>query len=415
MPRITRPLTQTEVKAAKATDKEITLYDGDGLELVVKLNGSKLWRFRYYRPVTNARNRLGLGAWPELSLADARSKRDECKALLAQGIDPQAYRDEQQALALAHTTNTFELIARCWFEVKQPTVSPDYAEDLWRSFEIYLLPTIGNLPIANLKAQTAIKAINPVAASGKLETVRRLVQRLNEVMTFAVNSGLIEANPCAGISKVFEKPTKKHMPTLEPAQLPELMAAIATASIKRTTRCLIEWSLHTLVRPSEAAGARWDEIDLEDKVWRIPEDRMKKRRPHVVPLTDHTLALLEVMQPISGHREHIFPGDRKPTAPTNSQTANAALKRMGYAGQLVAHGLRSLGSTTLNAQGFDGDVIEAALAHADKDEVRRAYNRTDYLERRKPLMRWWSNHIEQAASGSLSLAASLKGLRVVGE
>ena len=203
------------------------------------------------------------------------------------------------------------------------------------------------------------------------------------------------------------------MAALTPAELPELMQAIATASIKRTTRCLIEWQLHTMTRPSEAAGARWEEIDLETKVWTIPPERMKKRREHRIPLTEQMLALLEVMKPISGHREYVFPSDREPKKPCNSQTANMALKRMGFAGRLVSHGLRSLASTTLNEQGFERDLVEAALAHVDDNQVRSAYNRTDYLERRTPMMCWWSKHIEKASQGSLSITTT-RNLRAIG-
>jgi integrase len=178
-------------------------------------------------------------------------------------------------------------------------------------------------------------------------------------------------------------------------------AYIANASIKRTTRCLIEWQLHTITRPSEAAGARWDE-----KVWIIPAERMKKRREHRIPLTEQMLDLLKVIKPISVHREYIFPSDRDPKKPCNSQTANMALKRMGFAGRLVSHGLRSLASTTLNEQSFDRDLVEAALAHVDDNQVRSAYNRTDYLERRRPMMSWWSEHIKEAAQGSLSVTGT---------
>ncbi|MEO2183459.1 MAG: tyrosine-type recombinase/integrase, partial [bacterium] len=176
-------------------------------------------------------------------------------------------------------------------------------------------------------------------------------------------------------------------------------------SIKRTTRCLIEWQLQTMTRPGEAAGTRWSEIDLDKNVWLIPAERMKKKRPHTVPLSPQTLALLEIMEPISTHREHVFPADRNPRSYISEQTANMALRRMGYGGQLVAHGLRSLASTILNEHGFDPDVIEAALAHTDKNDVRAAYNRAEYLERRRTMMHWWSAHIEAAASGNLSLSS----------
>lgn len=204
------------------------------------------------------------------------------------------------------------------------------------------------------------------------------------------------------------------MSTLLPSELPELMQTLANASIKIVTRFLIEWQLHTMVRPGEAAIAKWENIDFEAKLWNIPAEDMKKKRAHSVPLTPQALNLLNAIKPISGHREFIFPADRKPSKPSCSQTANRALSRMGFKGRLVAHGMRSIASTTLNEQGFDGDVIEAALAHIDRNEVRRAYNRAEYLERRKALMIWWSEHIEKAATGNMSLSANRhKGLSVV--
>ena len=191
------------------------------------------------------------------------------------------------------------------------------------------------------------------------------------------------------------------------------MAALAVASIKVTTRCIIEWQLHTMVRPSEAAGTRWDEIDMENKLWNISAGRMKKKKPHSVPLTLQSLAILDVMCPVSEkYSEFVFPSDRNLSKPTNPQTANMALKRMGFENQLVAHGLRALASTTLNEQGFDADIIEAALAHTGDNEVRNAYNRADYIKRRIPLMKWWSEHIEKAAMGSLSITGN-RTLKVV--
>ncbi len=162
-----------------------------------------------------------------------------------------------------------------------------------------------------------------------------------------------------------------------------------------------------MTRPSEASGTRWEEINLDDRIWTIPAERMKKRREQRIPLTEQMIELLEVIKPISGHREYVFPSDRDPKKPCNSQTANMALKRMGFAGRLVSHGLRSLASTTLNEQGFDRDLIEAALAHVDDNQVRSAYNRTDYLERRRPMMCWWSRHIEEKSKGKLSISGTI--------
>ena len=183
------------------------------------------------------------------------------------------------------------------------------------------------------------------------------------------------------------------MPTLRPEELPKLMRSLVMSNLSVSTRCLIEWQLLTLVRPSEASGARWEEIDLDAKLWTIPAERMKAKREHIVPLSPQTLDILEVMKPISAHREHIFPSRNDPKRPMNSQTANAALKRIGYGGKLVAHGLRSIASTALNEHGFNADVVEAALAHSDPNEVRKAYNRSTYLASRIDLMNWWGNFV----------------------
>lgn len=208
-------------------------------------------------------------------------------------------------------------------------------------------------------------------------------------MIYAVNTGLIDANPASGVGMAFEKPKKQNMPTLRPEELPKLMRSLAMSNLSVPTRCLIEWQLLTLVRPSEACGARWAEVDLDAKLWTIPAERMKAKREHVVPLSPQALDIIEVMKPISAHREHIFPSRNNPKQPMNSQTANAALKRIGYGQKLVAHGLRSIASTAMNEAGFNSDVIETALSHVDKDEVRRAYNRALYIEQRKELLSWW--------------------------
>lgn len=403
MARTTKPLTNTEVKQAKPKEKIYTLSDGGGLQLRIKPNGSKLWLFDYHRPYTKKRTSLSFGAYPALSLANARSKRDAAKELLAKDIDPKEYRDEESSLNEAAHSNTLKHVAAQWLEIKKSKVSANHAEDSWRSLELHIFPTLGKVPIHKITAVKAIETIKPIAAKGSLETVKRLCQRFNEVMVYATNTGLITANPLAGIGKAFQSPIKQNLPTLTPEQLPTLMKTLSIASIKITTRCLIEWQLHTMVRPSEAAGTRWDEIDIDNSLWNIPAERMKKKKPHTVPLSPQCVELLELMKPISSRSEFVFPSDRNLKTHTNAQTANTALKRMGFDKQLVAHGLRALASTTLNEQGFDADIIEAALAHTGNNEVRNAYNRAKYIQRRALLMNWWSNHIEQAATGNMSL------------
>ncbi|MFK5915586.1 MAG: integrase domain-containing protein [Woeseiaceae bacterium] len=412
MARTTKPLTNTEVKQAKPKEKIYTLSDGDGLQLRVKPNGSKLWLFDYRRPYTNKRTCLSFGSYPELSLAEARGKRKEARELLAKDIDPKEHREESNRLNEVAHSNTLENITAKWLEVKKAKVSADHATDTWRSLELHIFPSLGKVPIHKITAVKTIDIIDPIAAKGSLETVKRLCQRLNEIMVYAVNTGLVASNPLAGIGKAYQTPFKQHLPTLKPEQLPALLKTLAFASIKTTTRCVIEWQLHTMVRPSEAAGAKWDEIDLENNVWDIPAERMKSKKPHTVPLSTQTLNLLEVMKPISSRSKYIFPSNSDLKKHTNASTANMALKRMGFENKLVAHGLRSIASTTLNEEGFDPDIIEAALAHIGKNEVRNAYNRAIYLERRKPMMQWWSDHIEKAATGNMSLSGQ-KGLKVV--
>lgn len=398
-------LTELKIKSAKPADKDYILVDGDGLQLRVRINGSRLWNFNYYHPVTKKRINMGLGTYPELSLALARKMTVEARELVASGLDPKERRDTQLQIKRAATEHTFKSMATAWFELKKDSVTPAYAEDIWRSLTLHVFPDLEETPISQITAPRVIELLRPLEAKGSLETVKRLTQRLNEILTYGVNSGVIYANPLGGIRAVFKKPKKQNMAALHPDELPELMVAIANASIKKTTRCLIEWQLHTMTRPAEAATTCWADIDFEKKTWTIPAERMKKRRVHVIPLTEQALALLKMIKPYSGHREFVFPADRNPRTHCNSQTANMALKRMGFEGRLVSHGMRSMASTTLNEQGWEPELIEVALAHVDKDEVRSAYNRAGYIERRRPMMEWWSKHIDKAATGSLSIAA----------
>lgn len=393
MARMTRPLTNNEILKAKPQEKDFTLHDGDGLFLLVKTSGKKLWRFRYQRPNSSSRTNLSLGSYPALTLAVARQVRDQHMSLLAQGIDPQKQQEEVSEQLQIELDSIFSVVAGRWFQLKSKSVTEDYAKDIWRSLEKDIFPNIGEIPVQTLKARTIVEALEPIKARGALETVRRLVQRINEIMIFAVNTGLIDANPASGVGMAFERPKKKNMPTLRPEELPKLMRSLVMSNLSITTRCLIEWQLLTLVRPSEASGTRWAEIDFDLNLWVIPAERMKAKREHIVPLSKQALDILEVMRPLSANRQYVFPSRNKPKEPMNSQTANAALKRIGYGGKLVAHGLRSIASTALNEAGFNADVIESALAHSDKNEVRRAYNRANYLKQKIEMTAWWGNFV----------------------
>jgi len=403
MPITATPLTDTEIRTAKPRNKEYSLFDGLGLSLLVKPNGSKLWRYRYKHPSLSKRVLMGLGRYPAMSLAQARRKRDEGNSLLntvsensGLGIDPQSYWKQLKIDSDNEHNNNFEHVTRLWLEVKSSRVSKAHATDIIRSLENDVFPTIGKVPVASLTAKILIDTLKPVEKRGALETVKRLCQRINEVLSYAANTGLISVNPATGIKEAFKQPTKTNFPSIEPSELPAFLFRLAHTNTSSITRALIEWQLHTMARPSEAAGARWDEIDLENALWVIPAHRMKKQKEHIVPLSKQVLAILAFLETSTGHREHLFPGLRNPRQPVHAQTANAAIKRMGYHGSMVAHSMRSVASTVLNEHDFQPDVIEAALAHLDNNEVRRAYNRAQYLTQRREMMQWWSDFIEQS-------------------
>jgi len=413
MARITKPLTNTEVKQAKPREKEYNLTDGAGLSLRVKPNGSKLWLFNYFRPFTKKRVNISFGKYPEVTLAEVRKKREQARSLLAQDIDPQTHKVEQAANERAALENTFGVYAEKWYQLKKTQVKLETAEHAWKNLNRHILPVFENVPVHLVKPKLVLDTFKPLQAKGSYETIKRLCRIVNEIMRLAVAAGVIDVNYLADITKLFPAPKKSNMATIEPSRLPDLMKAIAFANVSRPIRCLVEWQLHTMTRPIEAASARWEDIDLVEKVWLIPAERMKMKKPHIIPLSKQSLTLLELIKAMSGNSEYLFPSRSSIKSHANSQSVNMALKRMGFAGELVSHGLRALASTTLNERGFDSDVIEAALAHVDKNEVRRAYNRSEYLERRRVLMTWWSEHIEQCGEGNYSLSSSIKGLSIV--
>lgn len=412
MPKAITPLSATKINQAKPKAKEYNLADGNGLYLRIKPSGAKLWLFNYQKPYTKQRTNISLGSLPPVSLAQARKSRETFRALLSDDVDPREHRAAERNKKADAYSNTLENVATKWLKLKEGNVSDSYYKKISNRLNKYILPKLGKLPIHKVDAVIAIDIFTPLADEEKLETVKKLCQWINEIMVYAVNSGVIYSNPLSGIGKAFNAPKTTNLPTLKPAQLPELVNGLKVANIKLVTKYLIEWQLHTMVRPGEAAGARWDEIDLENEIWEIPAARMKKNRSHMVPLSPRALQILEALKPISGHKEYVFPSDNSSRKSANSQTANMALKRMGFGGRLVSHGLRALASTTLNEQGFDSDVIEAALAHVDQNSIRAAYNRTQYLERRHKMMCWWSNHIEEAATG-INPSEGKKHLKVI--
>ncbi|HBX8047167.1 integrase domain-containing protein [Klebsiella pneumoniae] len=400
MAKIAKKLTDTEIKSTKPTDKEINLFDGDGLILRIaplSKGGKKNWYFRYAVPVSKKRTKMSLGTYPHLTLARARALRDEYLSLLANGINPQVH-NTQKANALKDATeHTFQAVAKKWLDEKVKTsgISQEHANDIWRSLERNIFPTLGDTPIKEIRPKMLKQHLDPIEKRGVLETLRRIISRLNEIFRYAATEELIEFNPADNLAQRFSKPKKQNMPALPPTELPRFLTVLNNASVRMETRLLIEWQLLTWVRPGEAVRARWADIDTDNSMWNIPSDFMKMKKPHKVPLSKEALRVLDSMKAISGHREWVFPSIKAPLNHMHEQTANAAIIRMGFGGELVAHGMRSIARTAAEESGkFRTDVLEAALAHSKKDEITAAYNRAEYLAERVVLMQWWSDYVQ---------------------
>ena len=412
MPKLVTQLTDNQCKHAKPKAKPYSIPDGAGLNLIITPNGKKAWMLRYTIPYTKDRTTWVFIGYPAKSLKSARGMRDKYLSLLADNIDPKEWKREQDANSERQKDNTFKHVAKLWMEDKQrkAKANPQTAKDIWNSLENHIFPKLGKRPIGELRPKSVAEVIKPLETKGSLELVKRLCQRINEIMAFALNEEIITDNPLAHIKGKFKAPSTTHNPSLEPKDLRLLMEAITCDSMAIPTRLLIEWQLHTMVRPNEAAGSRWAEIDLNNKTWTIPKGRMKKvgttkqweeRKDHVIPLSEQAIAILKQMKPFSGHLEYVFPNQRNRQSKAGPDSANNALKRAGLQGKQTAHGMRTMASSTLNEAQFNADVIEAALYHLDPNKQRGTYNRTNYFKQRCVMMEWWSNRIEQAINGEM--------------
>ena len=409
MARTITPLNNTKIDKAKPQQKEFTLSDGKGLYLLIKPNGAKLWRFNYYKPFTQPKKRalIGVGKYPDISLQQARAIREEYLSLLAQNIDPATYRRQQEQTKKDELNNTYESVAWAWFEYRKTkkNFSADYQKDVESLIRRNLLPHFGHLPISQITAPLALKAFKQYQDEGKLEKLKRSIQKHNEIMTYALHREIIQSNPTANISKEFDSPTVEHFKTIKPEDLSEFIYTLNYAQIQLQTRYLILWQLLTMTRPNEAATARYEDIDEKAKIWTIyiqkgiKED--DKGRVHKITLSRQALALLREIKKLSGGKTYLFPSMKNPQSHVNTQTANSAIKRMGYKGKLVAHGLRAIASTYLNEKGYDSELIEVALSHMKSDRIKAAYDRGERLEQRFKLLQVWGDFIEECSQGAI--------------
>lgn len=409
MARTITPLNNTKIDKAKPQQKEFTLSDGKGLYLLIKPNGAKLWRFNYYKPFTQPKKRalIGVGKYPDISLQQARAIREEYLSLLAQNIDPATYRRQQEQTKKDELNNTYESVAWAWFEYRKTkkNFSADYQKDVESLIRRNLLPHFGHLPISQITAPLALKAFKQYQDEGKLEKLKRSIQKHNEIMTYALHREIIQSNPTANISREFDSPTVEHFKTIKPEDLSEFIYTLNHAQIQLQTRYLILWQLLTMTRPNEAATARYEDIDEKAKIWTIyiqkgiKED--DKGRVHKITLSRQALALLREIKKLSEGKTYLFPSMKNPQSHVNTQTANSAIKRMGYKGKLVAHGLRAIASTYLNEKGYDSELIEVALSHMKSDRIKAAYDRGERLEQRFKLLQVWGDFIEECSQGAI--------------
>lgn len=393
---IIKPLTDTEIR--KATPEKSPLRDGEGLFLDIS-QYSKKWRLDYKRPFTKKRTSITLGNYPTMSLKEAREKKAELRALLAQDIDPKEYRDRKKREYFERLEGTFYKVALEWKKFKAKQVMPQTLAEDWQRLENHIFPTLRNAPISQINAKMLVDTLQKVYRKGHTSVIEKSLRTIENIMDYAENRGLIEMHNCHKAKKAFVYKPAENNPTIADSELPKFILAILTAPLKPQTKHLIFWQLLTAVRPAEAVSVEWSEIDWANRCWRIPAEKMKgrrnKKRPHNVPLSTQAIALLERMRAFSGRQPFVFPHFKFADRSMSSETVNMAIKRNGYDGKMTSHGFRALISTHLNAQGFHEDVIETVLAHEIRGKTRRVYNRHDYFNERIPVMQYWGDFIEQ--------------------
>jgi integrase len=407
-------ITDSKLRALKPKDKQYNVADGQGLFLRVNPNGKNSWVFNYYHPFSKKRTNLGLGSYPDVSLSKAREKRSDYRKLVAENIDPKTHLKLQFLKDKEQYDATFENVTQKWKDIKiRKDIKANTVEREYRCLELHLFPVIGDMPVNSIKYAPVLDAIKVVEQAGQFETVKRLCRLVNEVIDIAVARELVDTNRFTRITKEFAAQKKQNYPSIGAAELPELMTTLATSSSLVRTRLMIEFQMHTMTRPNETAKAEWSQFDFDDRLWTIQPDKMKMKREHVIPLTDEVLMLLDKIKLLSRNSKYLFPNHRDNNKHASTESANTLLKRNGFKDRLVAHGLRSLASTTLNDNGFDKVIVDACLAHQDKNLTSRAYNRAQYIEQKKKVFSWWSEFIVNASAGNLSMANGKKGLRVV--
>lgn len=394
-------LTLPAVKNAKPRGKPYKLADGMGLALLVEPTGAKLWRFRFR--YGGKESMVSFGAWPEVSIADARGQRDDARRQLREGINPSASRKLARIEREVASGNTFRAVAADWIEANRNRWIDSHVIRVKGSLDRDILPALGDRPIADITAAEVLAVVRKVEKRDALDQAKRVLQRLTSIFALGVSSLRCPANPARELGGALKKaPKVKHRASLALDAVPEYFKRFAELSADPTTKAALALLPLTVVRVSELVNAPWTEFDLDAGLWIIPAERMKMAREHRVPLSSQSVQVLRDLHADTANRGPlVFPGPSKPRQPLSINAPLVALRRMGYAaGELTLHGWRSTFSTWAYESGYDGNVIEITLAHVDKNAVRAAYNNAQYMDRRRQLLQDWADTIDAKRQGA---------------
>ena len=390
-------------KGAKPADKPYKKFDGGGLYLAIQPSGSKLWRLKYR--YLGKEKLLSIGAYPIISLADAREARNEAKKLLSQNppIDPMERKATNKRTAIRESENSFEAVALEWFENNKEKWSEKYAQKIIRILEMNVFPHIGSRPISQIKPPDLLDVLRKMEDRKAYEIASKAKQISGMVFKYGIQTGKCEWNAADNLSGALKPRKTKHFAAMDVSHLPDFIKAIKSndARLFEFTRRAIWFSLYTFQRPGEIRQAQWSEIDWDAKEWHISADKMKMRRAHIVPLSNQVLEVLEAQKKEIEHlnTDWVFPSLSKPINPMSDGTVNKAIKRLGFGDIAVAHGFRALARTAIREKlKYDSEIIEKQLAHKTKNPLGEAYDRTQFLEERKTMMQDWADYLDTVAS-----------------
>ncbi|MCP5191186.1 MAG: integrase arm-type DNA-binding domain-containing protein [Pseudomonadales bacterium] len=394
-------LTDTAIRKAKPGEKPVKMTDEKGLFLLLTPAGGKLWRLKYR--YMGKEKLLALGAYPDVSLAEAREKRDAARKMLANEIDPGAHRKITRTMKAEQAANSFEAVAREWFAKYAPTWAAGHADKIIRRLERDLFPWIGGRPIAEVTAPELLAVLRRIEERGAVETAHRAKQNAGQVFRYAIATGRAERDPSVDLRGALTPWKPQHYPAItDPKEIAPLLRAIDGFTGTLPVKTALKLAPLLLVRPGELRQAEWAEIDLEAATWNIPGEKMKTRAHHLVPLPVQALKALLELQPLTGRSRFVFPGVRDHAHPMSENTVNMALRRMGYPKEVMTgHGFRAMARTVLDeVLGYPPHIIEQQLAHAVRDPLGRAYNRTAHLQQRREMLQAWADYLDKLKAGA---------------